>query len=463
MVPESNASRIRGLAPLGVVGGQEQLGTHELGELVLAMKHQTRTERPVDAPPAWDVEVIERGLSTLKDAALNRSPISQGTRRTNSTHEFYRYPARFSPEFAQAAIRAFTSPGQLVIDPFVGGGTTVVEAFRLGRRSVGADINPLATFVTAAKSTFYAPESLKRVERWGRQLPDVLNLHRPANWDPRWKDLGYLRHLNSLNTWRLRNLIAIALDNLQKLNDPEDKMFARCAILRTAQWALDMKEVLPTAEEFRSALTVNLEHMIEAANEYRDAVIETWESVGEGASSPLIVEEGLPGLAGWYKVEHLPPPDLILTSPPYPGVYVLYHRWKLQGRKETAAPYWVAGQLDGNGMAHYTMGHRQQPGLHDYFARMKAAFRDLAQIVSSGTWLIQMVGFKDPETQLPRYLRILERTGFEEVRLSELATAEDGRLWRDVPGRRWWNEAGSLRGTAPHTAQEVVLIHRRSP
>ena len=32
------------------------------------------------------------------------------------THGFYKYPARFSPVFASAAIRAFTEPGDLVLD-----------------------------------------------------------------------------------------------------------------------------------------------------------------------------------------------------------------------------------------------------------------------------------------------------------------------------------------------------------
>src|SRR5215467_12038614 len=60
------------------------------------------------------------------------------------THDFYKYPARFSPSFARAAIETFTKPGQLVLDPHVGGGTTLVEARALGRECVGVDISPLA-------------------------------------------------------------------------------------------------------------------------------------------------------------------------------------------------------------------------------------------------------------------------------------------------------------------------------
>ena len=70
------------------------------------------------------------------------------------THDFYRYPPRFSPAFARAAIEAFTRPGDMVLDPFVGAGTTLVEALALGRDAIGIDISQLAEFVATAKTRF---------------------------------------------------------------------------------------------------------------------------------------------------------------------------------------------------------------------------------------------------------------------------------------------------------------------
>src|ERR1051325_1667155 len=37
--------------------------------------------------------------------------------------------------------------GKVVLDPFMGGGTTIVEALRLGCKSIGIDLNPVAWFV----------------------------------------------------------------------------------------------------------------------------------------------------------------------------------------------------------------------------------------------------------------------------------------------------------------------------
>jgi DNA methylase len=90
--------------------------------------------------------IAERGLSTLFDAALSKSP-AQGY-----THTFYRYPAGFSPKFTRAAIETFSKPGDVVLDPFMGGGTTLVEALATGRDAIGSDINSLAHFVTRVKT-----------------------------------------------------------------------------------------------------------------------------------------------------------------------------------------------------------------------------------------------------------------------------------------------------------------------
>src|ERR1051326_2322441 len=69
------------------------------------------------------------------------------------THTFYRYPARFSPDFVRSAVERFTRPGDLVLDPFMGGGTTAVEALASGRTFVGADLNRLSVFIAATKTT----------------------------------------------------------------------------------------------------------------------------------------------------------------------------------------------------------------------------------------------------------------------------------------------------------------------
>ncbi len=52
------------------------------------------------------------------------------------------HPAKMLPAIARTAISAYTAPGELVLDPMCGIGTTLVEAVHLGRRGVGIELEP---------------------------------------------------------------------------------------------------------------------------------------------------------------------------------------------------------------------------------------------------------------------------------------------------------------------------------
>ena len=52
------------------------------------------------------------------------------------------HPAPFPEELPRRLIKIYSYPDDLVLDPFVGSGTTLVAATRLGRRSIGVEINP---------------------------------------------------------------------------------------------------------------------------------------------------------------------------------------------------------------------------------------------------------------------------------------------------------------------------------
>src|SRR5262249_27737983 len=64
---------------------------------------------------------------------------------------YHWYPARFVPQLAGTLVNYFSEPGDTVLDPFCGSGTTLVEAYKFGRLSVGIDINPIAALMTRAK------------------------------------------------------------------------------------------------------------------------------------------------------------------------------------------------------------------------------------------------------------------------------------------------------------------------
>ena len=373
------------------------------------------------------------------------------------THGFYRYPARFSPIFVRAAIEAFTQPGDLVLDPFVGGGTTLVEARVLGRRAIGVDLSELAAFITRVKTTPLSEEDLCAVHHWADELGGSLNLRNPPTRPEALIAEGYQRNISGKKTWPIRKTLELALAQVDKLRRDRQQRFARCALLKTGQWALDCRREIPSAGEFRRQFLASLSEMSEGAREFSVRALDA-DRLSE-TSEPfrsLCLNRSAVGIDREPRIASGPAPQLILTSPPYPGVHVLYHRWQVQGRKETPAPFWIANCIDGHGASFYTFGHREQPSLTNYYDHVYKAFASLARIADHETLLIQMVAFSNPSWQFPKYLQVMKQARFTEVRLPILANSPDGILWRCVPNRKWYADQ---MGEIP-SSREVVLFHR---
>src|SRR3972149_5016006 len=79
-------------------------------------------------------------LAVLLEGELNFHGESSGY----ASHDLHAFAAKFPPQLPRAFIRGLTSPGDVILDPMMGSGTTVVEALLEGRRGIGLDIDPLA-------------------------------------------------------------------------------------------------------------------------------------------------------------------------------------------------------------------------------------------------------------------------------------------------------------------------------
>jgi hypothetical protein len=369
------------------------------------------------------------------------------------THNFYRYPARFSPEFVRAVITEFSSPGDLVYDPFMGGGTTLVEALALGRDAIGTDISSLATFISKVKTTPLSNPQLINVALWLEELIPVLVVNTESSTSEEWIRRGYQKNINDASTWRIRKLLEIALSTIETLGHPSERQLARCIILKTGQWALDCRAEIPSTRAFQNQLATNAREMIDAAHQFA-SVLKSQSSKPRS----LCVHRSAIGVENEKKIAKAGSPKLVLTSPPYPGLHVLYHRWQVRGRKETAAPFWIAGTQDGDGSAFYTFGDRKQVGLARYFADVTASFRSIHAIADSNTVVVQMLAFSEPDWQLPRYLEAMAEAGFKENHICDPSESSGGRVWRSVPSRKWYaNRMGQTSGS-----QEVVLFHKKN-
>lgn len=69
-----------------------------------------------------------------------------------AVHDWYRFVLSFPPHLVRDCLsRLDVGPGSMVLDPFCGTGTTLVECKKLGLRSAGIEASPMAHFATSAK------------------------------------------------------------------------------------------------------------------------------------------------------------------------------------------------------------------------------------------------------------------------------------------------------------------------
>jgi DNA modification methylase len=385
-------------------------------------------------------------MEQLAKAAMDTSRV------TGATHSFYRYPARFSPNFARTAIEVFSNAGDLVLDPYMGGGTTVVEALRAGRFVIGNDLNSLSVFVARVKTTVLTKRELRQALQWADKV--IPRLRYATSDESRTIDETHLRNMNLPRARFIKKLAACAIRSLDSIASCRARDLLRCAILRTAQWALDGRRSHTSLSLFRSKLLHHTVEMI-AAVELLATELQSTETgaprilLRHGDAAEIARDKACAALRR--KV------DLVVTSPPYPGVHVLYHRWQVDGRRETAAPYWIASCCDGQSDSFYNFGNRHEPGLNSYFSSSLRTLCGVREMMRKGGLMVQLIAFSDANTQLQRYLQNMRLAGFSEAALSASANPRDERrIWRTVPSRKWH---ATLRGVTA-SAREVLLVHR---
>jgi len=344
-------------------------------------------------------------------------------------------------------IQEFTSPGQVILDPFVGGGTAIVEGLASGRSCVGADVNQLAWFVTQVKTT-----PLSRGDRFDIDtFIDRIRVER-----------SFTGRMNDLDDQRAKNLpepikraVGNALSWLALPIYPRQERFVRCLLLRTAQQLLDCRDEVPDPVLIRHRVRTLAYEMFEGLDEFVASCQAHGLSKKRITSERTIIHRSAVGLGTDPRLSTLiGRVNLVFTSPPYPSVHILYHRWQLMGRKETPAPYWITDLSDGQGSKYYTLGSRTPSGLKNYFETVTKAFQSIKPLLHPDAHVVQLLGFSEPTMQLPAYLDAMEK-----ARYRLLYTAYEDHLgfpWREVPNRRWYTR----NHTNQNSSAEVLLIHR---
>lgn len=251
------------------------------------------------------------------------------------THDLHPYPAKFPPQIPAKAISALSLPGDVVMDPFGGSGTTAVEAVRLGRRAISVDANPLSAMVGRVKTLALSEETLASIvelqtavdsyrisgkdkgEEWSASLatkhsahiPDIPNLNK---WfcTAATGELALLRHLiGEITQSEAKDIALVALSRIVTRVSNQDS---------ETRYVAHNKQ-LPATFVLK-AYQESLKHIVKRLKTGRSSLLGTQATFVEGDSryalGDAVTESSV---------------DLIVTSPPYPNAtdYHLYHRFRL--------------------------------------------------------------------------------------------------------------------------------------
>jgi hypothetical protein len=426
-------------------------------------------------------------------------------------HGYHRYPAKFIPHLVRRLIDEYSTPHMLVGDPFLGSGTTGVEALRSNRRFSGIDINPVAVLISRAKCTPLPPESVentwKRVKtglagtpRIGRRLLTpkekeaicAINIARASDEDR-------LRYwFPDSHRAALESILAVAL----ALPDRSERDFYLCAfsniLKRCSIWlsgsTKPQKNLNKTLSDPAAAFSEQIEGMLRRNRLYWQDIKAANLKPEEAPERCAVSVEDARKQKAKDGIFHL-----VVTSPPYATCYQYIDLHQLSQlwfeRHEVIAQNDLHKQcIGGSRTTHredlldltistgsssadcalqklgnitdspYTPDIRQEMrALHHYFADMRASLKEVARVTARHGHLILIVG--------DSYRRGVTIPTSDA--LTELATAADfeleRKIVRKIPVRVLTRTRNSKTGRFSPAAQsdtqvypeEDILIFRR--
>ncbi|MGH3022304.1 MAG: DNA methyltransferase, partial [Gaiellaceae bacterium] len=235
--------------------------------------------------------------------------------RTKHVHRLHPYLGKYVPQLVEAFLGRYGRAGGLVWDPFVGSGTTLVEANAFGARAAGCDVSAFNCLLARVKTAEYRGEALLQdVVALGGRSP-APDREAPSEYLAEWYAPRALAELLAFrdrigvtaypDLWRVvlsRAARSARLARHFDLDFPEEPVLGEYACYKHRRTCRPVEE----AEKFLRRYV-------------RDAVQRVVEFAALRRSAEANVLHG--------DARALDPPepvDLVITSPPYPGL-IDYH------------------------------------------------------------------------------------------------------------------------------------------
>ena len=264
-------------------------------------------------------EVIEFGDSSLVSSIRKRLAVIDW----NFNHRVqipaieavHPYPAKFIGDLPRALIETLPCPENTIIfDPFVGSGTTLIEAQRFGIPSVGVDLNPIACLISRVKT---APAPVDLLET-AQQISLIASKNQsPQRWDipnvDHWfKDgvqksvAALLQEINHLNEGGMYDALRLALSSILVSVSKQDSDTRYAAVEKQITEEDVFEKFVIAADKLNRALL---------ARDWDLTKVKVIE-----ANTLTLEPSAIEGRVG-----------LVITSPPYPNAYEywLYHKYRM--------------------------------------------------------------------------------------------------------------------------------------
>ncbi|MHA1869148.1 MAG: site-specific DNA-methyltransferase [Candidatus Heimdallarchaeum endolithica] len=272
-------------------------------------------------------EILEIFNTLAEDSSWSFENLSR-KETSYVSHGYHRYPAKFIPQLAKRCILSYSKENEIVCDPFMGCGTSLVEALVSERKAIGVDINPVAWLITMAKTTPIEPIRLKReVNSFLSDIYSYKSLKYNKTKPLIQIDIKPVTLENErIKYWfpqeDIRKDLGLILGRINKIEDENIKNFFLCAfsqILKNCSVWL-MKSIKPTRDLKKKIVSPfqsfrkHINYMMKGNEElYRIMP----KKVKENLKQFLIIEKG--------DARKLPidsnTVSLIVTSPPYVTSY----------------------------------------------------------------------------------------------------------------------------------------------
>lgn len=305
------------------------------------------------------------------------------------THSIHRYSGKFIPQIARRAIEILSDEGDVILDPYAGSGTTLLEASLLGRESIGIDLNPIAVLIARAKTIHLPSDVLIEYKQAMDEFLDSLEpglfqgTHPDSMYDPeldeRWSDAWFQKWFQEPV---LRQLIVIS-HHIDTLKKSDEKLIAQVALSDILRRSSNASSRYPNVMFDKNAPVKPLP-LAAFRNTYRQ-MIECLIQYGQLNLPATSSTQMLLGNNTHMSVVHDASVDTIVTHPPYIAAvpYAEYCSVSLKwfGYDNKA----LDGELTG--------GKRQSTKVVERFSGdYDAFFGEASRVLKPGGFLFAMVG-----------------------------------------------------------------------